>query len=73
MYCRAMSISQDNSFLWHDLASANFWHAMARPQFKERTDILERAMTAARRAVTLSPQNDMHWNILGVIAATEGN
>ncbi|KAJ1530355.1 hypothetical protein ONE63_005267 [Megalurothrips usitatus] len=71
MFCRAMSITQDSSLLWHDMASTNFWHAMAVSQPNARTEILQRAMTAARRAVNLNPKNASHWNILGVIAATE--
>ncbi|KAK3911004.1 Tetratricopeptide repeat protein 37 [Frankliniella fusca] len=71
MYCRAMSISQDNSLLWHDLASTNFWHAMAVQKSNKRNELLQRAMTGARRAVTLSPKNAMHWNLLGVISATD--
>ena len=71
MYCRAMSINQENSFLWHDLAAANFWHAMAVLQSSERFKILQRAMTAARRAVSICPENDTHWNMLGVVAACE--
>lgn len=72
MFCRAMSISQEDSLLWHDLASTNFWHAMAIPLSNKRSDILQRAMTAARRAVNLNSRNSLHWNLLGVIAATEG-
>lgn len=71
MFCRAMSISQEDSLLWHDLASTNFWHAVAVPPSNKRSDILQRAMTAARRAVNLNPKNALHWNLLGVIAASE--
>ncbi|XP_026288453.1 tetratricopeptide repeat protein 37 [Frankliniella occidentalis] len=71
MYCRAMSISQDSSLIWHDLASTNFWHAMAVQKSNKRNELLQRAMTGARQAVTLNPKNAMHWNLLGVVAATE--
>ncbi|XP_034246747.1 tetratricopeptide repeat protein 37 [Thrips palmi] len=71
MFCRAMSISREDSLLWHDLASTNFWHAMAIPPSSKRSDILQRAMTAARRAVSLNSKNSLHWNLLGVIAASE--
>lgn len=67
-----MSISPDNSELWHDLGTTNFYHAVASPLLSKRAELLQKAWTSAHQAVSLNTENSSHWNLLGVIAATEG-
>ncbi|KAG7189428.1 hypothetical protein KM043_017131 [Ampulex compressa] len=65
-YCRALSLSQDYSFLWHDLACCYLMQL----QHYSPTDsisIANKGLAAAKYAVQLCPTSWRNWNILGVI------
>ena len=71
-YCRALSLSPDNSLIWHDLAhiynlQANY---MSEPDVKKQ--LREHALAAIKKCILLYSKEWQHWNLLGVIAASAG-
>ncbi|XP_063995924.1 superkiller complex protein 3 [Diachasmimorpha longicaudata] len=69
-FCRALSISKDSSFLWHDLACCY----LSQLRFGVTTDPVataEKSLAAAKQAVRLNSSTWVHWNILGVICMTD--
>lgn len=66
-YCRALSLSKDSSFLWHDLACCYFSQVHLDNQIDKRTIAIQ-SMEAAKQAIRLNPTTWIHWNLLGVIS-----
>ncbi|KAF7996121.1 hypothetical protein HCN44_010377 [Aphidius gifuensis] len=66
-YCRALSLSKDSSFLWHDLACCYFSQVNLDNNIDKKT-IANQSMEAAKQAIRLNPTTWIHWNLLGVIS-----
>ncbi|XP_011301228.1 tetratricopeptide repeat protein 37 [Fopius arisanus] len=69
-FCRALSLSKDSSFLWHDLACCY----LTQLRLDSSVDLLstaKKSLAAAQQAVKLNPSTWVHWNLLGVICMTE--
>ncbi|XP_067002861.1 tetratricopeptide repeat protein 37 [Anabrus simplex] len=69
-FCRALSITPNISLLWHDLAVNYHYQANSSTNAQLKKQIRDWALIAAKKSITLSPRNWHHWNILGVVAAT---
>ncbi|XP_015109958.1 tetratricopeptide repeat protein 37 isoform X2 [Diachasma alloeum] len=69
-FCRALSLSKDSSFLWHDLACCYLSQLRLDPSV-DSSATAEKSLAAAKQAVRLNPSTWVHWNVLGVICMTE--
>ncbi|KAG8237939.1 hypothetical protein J437_LFUL017313 [Ladona fulva] len=59
----------ENSLLWHDLALNYNYQANTAVKRRIRRSLRTLAVDAAKKAVSLSPGNTNHWNLLGILCA----
>lgn len=58
--------------MWHDLAANYSCQADNANSKSAKKDLRNWALTAVKKAVTINPQSWLHWNLLGVVAASQG-
>ncbi|CAL4103319.1 unnamed protein product, partial [Meganyctiphanes norvegica] len=75
-YALALEISPTDATLWHDLAVNTFQQALALLEGQENDinesaakDVMQRAISAAKKSAALDPNNSKTWNSLGVMCA----
>ncbi|EFN89108.1 Tetratricopeptide repeat protein 37 [Harpegnathos saltator] len=70
--CRALSLTQNSSLLWHDLACC-YLMQLRRNFIKDvdKSDVATKCLAAAKQAVKLSPQSWLHWNLLGIVCMSQ--
>ncbi|CAG2060584.1 unnamed protein product, partial [Timema podura] len=71
-FSQALGLAPNNSFVWHDLAVIYHLHGNYVSELHLKKQYKERALAAAKKSVSLNPRNWQHWNVLGVVATSEG-
>nr|CAD7262121.1 unnamed protein product [Timema shepardi] len=71
-FSQALGLAPNNSFVWHDLAVIYNLHGNYVSELQLKKQYKERALAAAKKSVSLNPRNWQHWNVLGVVATSEG-
>ncbi|XP_071441528.1 superkiller complex protein 3 [Hetaerina americana] len=69
-YCQALSISPNNSLLWHDLSLNYHYQADHVAKRRLKRNFRSLSLDAAKKAISLDPGNSSHWNLIGIIAAS---
>lgn len=73
-YLVAVNLNTDTkvlSFLWHDIAICYCLRAK-KSENCEKIQFRKYALMAAKKSVSLLPTVWEHWNLLGVVALSEG-
>jgi superkiller protein 3 len=68
-YGRALQLSPDCSSLWHDLALAYYHLTQIACSDEKKAEYIGSAFNVIKKALSLSPGDHTHWNVLGIIAA----
>lgn len=71
-YREATKLSQNNSLVWHDLGTCYLNHALIDDDVEKKKNLLTYAMVIIRYCVEANPNNWQHWNLMGVIAMSQG-
>lgn len=71
-YCRALSLSPNNSLIWHDIAHVYHLQANYMQLSNVKKQLQEHALAAVKKSILLDSKDWKHWNLLGVIAASVG-
>lgn len=74
-YCKAITLTDVNILIWHDLALCYYAHACSirNDNDGEKKKLLTYAHAAAKHCIDNNPSNWEHWNLLGVIVLQPGN
>ncbi|KFM77324.1 Tetratricopeptide repeat protein 37, partial [Stegodyphus mimosarum] len=66
---RALIIKENVSTLWHDLGVTYHLQSMHSVDNNEKLDFAKKALICFQKAVCISPNYEVHWTALGVVAA----
>ncbi|XP_070543416.1 tetratricopeptide repeat protein 37-like [Ptychodera flava] len=71
-YGRALCLKPEVSSLWHDLG-VNYFRQSQEMNCEEtvRTEFAKKAMQCLQKAVSMDTNNHVHWNALGLMAASK--
>lgn len=69
-YSRALKILPKSSQLWHDLGLSFFFLCKETSDEDEAKVLINKCMHAVKNAISLEPNNYLHWNALGVVCAS---
>ncbi len=72
----ALKQHSDSPTLWHDLG-VNYHHqarfAATEPRNKQQvSSLINKAIQSLEKALSIDPNSHLHWNVLGVVAASKG-
>ncbi|XP_030763307.1 tetratricopeptide repeat protein 37 [Sitophilus oryzae] len=72
-FCKAVSLAEDNPYLWHDLAVCYLEHARQVSEENVKEKLTNYSIQAAQKAADLDTTNWQHWNLLGCIHFFKGS
>jgi superkiller protein 3 len=65
-------LSPECSSLWHDLALTYYHLSQISSTNEKKSEFIGSAFSVINKALSISPRDHTHWNLLGVIAAHPG-
>jgi superkiller protein 3 len=71
-FARALQLSPECSSLWHDLALTYYHLSQISSTNEKKSEFIGSAFSVINKALSISPRDHTHWNLLGVIAAHPG-
>ncbi|KAF5303636.1 hypothetical protein FQA39_LY09883 [Lamprigera yunnana] len=71
-YYKAVTMMQNNSLLWYDLAACCLSHAQNSTNEETSEKYYSKAANIIEHCVSLDPSLWQHWNLMGVIAVNQG-
>ena len=71
-HARAAQLQPDNAGIWRNLAVNYHAQAQCGGDTDSVAKLRAKALSAAKRALSLEPKSAAHWNVLGVLAMSAG-
>ena len=71
-YARAAQLQLENAGIWRNLAVNYHAQAECKSDQDSVTKMRAKALSSAKRALSLEPKSAAHWNVLGVLAMSAG-
>ena len=71
-YARAAQLQPENAGIWRNLAVNYHAQAECKSDQESVTKMRAKALSSAKRALSLEPKSAAHWNVLGVLAMSAG-